>query len=69
MIDDSPLFHAIWRKSSRSGRGEECVEVAAFPAATVGIRDSKDTGGPALAIGAHQFRALLDQVKAGTLDR
>ena len=60
----------VWRKSSHSGdQGGECVEVAAFPAATIGIRDSKHPHGPSLAIDTHQFRALLDQIKSGTVDR
>jgi hypothetical protein len=59
----------VWRKSSHSDdKGGECVEVATFPAATIGIRDSKRPSGPKLAIGARQFRALLDQIKAGALD-
>jgi Domain of unknown function (DUF397) len=57
-----------WRKSTHSdSKGGECVEVTALPAA-IGIRDSKHPGGPHLAVGARQFRALLDQIKAGALD-
>jgi hypothetical protein len=37
---------AGWRKSSRSG-DTDCVEVALVPQA-VAVRDSKNTGGPAL---------------------
>ncbi|MFG1953359.1 DUF397 domain-containing protein [Micromonospora sp. NPDC048830] len=37
----------MWRTSSRSGGEGNCVEVAAF-ADTIGVRDSKDRGGPAL---------------------
>ncbi|MET7799594.1 DUF397 domain-containing protein [Streptomyces decoyicus] len=41
-----------WRKSSYSGSsGDDCVEVAACPT-TVHIRDSKDKGGPQLAVPA-----------------
>ncbi|MGI8330535.1 DUF397 domain-containing protein [Actinomadura scrupuli] len=58
----------VWRKSTHSGdQGGECVEVAALPAA-IGIRDSKHPGHPPLTIAVHQFRAFLDQVKAGALD-
>ncbi|MDI3386167.1 DUF397 domain-containing protein [Streptomyces sp. B-S-A8] len=39
-----------WRKSTHSGsEGGACVEVAAHPAA-VHIRDSKNPGGPVLAV-------------------
>jgi hypothetical protein len=39
------LVTAEWRKSSESGSGEDCVEVAFVPG-TVGVRDTKNrTGG------------------------
>lgn len=39
----------IWIKSSYSGgQGGDCVEVAAFPADQVAVRDSKDQAGPRL---------------------
>jgi Domain of unknown function (DUF397) len=38
-----------WIKSSYSGgQGGDCVEVAAFPADQVAVRDSKDQAGPML---------------------
>ncbi|MGC4806759.1 DUF397 domain-containing protein [Micromonospora sp. DT233] len=37
-----------WFKSSRSSSNANCVEVR-FAAGGVGVRDSKDPGGPALA--------------------
>jgi hypothetical protein len=37
-----------WRKSSRSGTASNCVEVA-FAGPAVGVRDSKNAGGPLLA--------------------
>jgi Domain of unknown function (DUF397) len=38
-----------WRKSSHSGpEGDECVEVADLTVA-IGVRDSKNPGGPKLA--------------------
>ncbi|MDT0460427.1 DUF397 domain-containing protein [Streptomyces sp. DSM 41527] len=41
-----------WYKSSySSGDGDDCVEIAACPT-TVHIRDSKDKGGPQLAVPA-----------------
>lgn len=41
-----------WRKSSYSSGGDgDCVEVAACPT-TVHVRDSKDKGGPQLAVPA-----------------
>jgi hypothetical protein len=42
--------HTIhWRKSSYSGDGSNCVEIATTPT-TIHIRDSKDTTGPRLTV-------------------
>ncbi|WP_327141668.1 DUF397 domain-containing protein [Nocardia sp. NBC_01327] len=52
---------ANWFKSSYSGGGQECVEVAFLGAAVsdVGVRDSKDPGGPALVFAADQWDRFL----------
>ncbi|MEW1736994.1 DUF397 domain-containing protein [Nocardia beijingensis] len=42
------LSNAHWFKSSYSGGGQECVEVAYLTDGLVGVRDSKDPTGPAL---------------------
>ena len=48
-----------WRKSTRSGTaGGECVEVADM----VGVRDSKDPGGPMLGLGRAAFRPLARDI-------
>ena len=51
-----------WRKSSYSG-GEQtaCVEVA-FAAPAVAVRDSKDPGGPTLAVDGSAWRGFLRSV-------
>ncbi|WP_026412226.1 DUF397 domain-containing protein [Actinomadura oligospora] len=60
---------ATWRKSSYSGgSGGECVEVADLTA-VVGIRDSKDSGGPRLTLGTAQFGALVQVLKSGRPSR
>ncbi|TDC54318.1 DUF397 domain-containing protein [Actinomadura sp. KC345] len=57
-----------WRKSSRSNTDNgACVELANLPG-RVGVRDSKDPAGPALALSPESFRALVRDVKAGSLD-
>ncbi|MGH3909142.1 MAG: DUF397 domain-containing protein [Pseudonocardiaceae bacterium] len=45
-MDDLPL--AVWRKSSRSGGGGECVEVARLADGARAVRDSKNPTGPTL---------------------
>ncbi|MEU6830308.1 DUF397 domain-containing protein [Nocardia beijingensis] len=42
------LSNANWFKSSYSGGGQECVEVAHLADGMVGVRDSKNPTGPAL---------------------
>lgn len=56
-----------WRKSSRSGGQNNCVELAPFPA-SVGVRDSKNPDAGVLLVPAAAWRAFADQVKAGELD-
>jgi hypothetical protein len=67
MIDDSRLSQAVWRKSSRSGGGEECVEIARLNS-TVAVRDSKDPDGPKLALSPDAWRAFDRAVRASAFD-
>ncbi|SCE87275.1 protein of unknown function [Micromonospora haikouensis] len=64
----SDLTGARWRTSTRSGtNGGECVEVADNLAGIVGIRDSKDPGGPALTVPPATWSAFVAGVKADRL--
>lgn len=56
-----------WRKSSRSGGQNNCVELAQLPTG-VGVRDSKAPDAGALLLPAAAWRSLADRVKAGALD-
>jgi hypothetical protein len=57
------LTGARWRKSTRSnGNGGDCVEVADNLPHAIGVRDSKDRQGPALAFTPTAWRAFLDTV-------
>ncbi|GGM64447.1 hypothetical protein GCM10011608_57290 [Micromonospora sonchi] len=59
------LAGARWRKSSRSsGNGGACVEVAGNLPGVVGVRDSKDRGGPVLAFTPAAWRAFVDGLPA-----
>lgn len=59
MIND--LSGAVWFKSSKSANASECVEVAfgGSQARTVGVRDSKDPGGPVLVFSGEQWDRFL----------
>ncbi|MBW8483944.1 DUF397 domain-containing protein [Actinomadura parmotrematis] len=56
-----------WRRSLRSTSGENCVEVAALPAA-VAVRDSKDPDGSRLAFGRACWADFAARLKAGRHD-
>lgn len=55
----SGLSGAVWRKSSRSSASNQCVEVATNLPGIVGVRDSKDPDGPALAVDPAAFTAFV----------
>lgn len=54
------LSRANWRKSSHSGSGDQCVEVAALSGGRRAVRDSKDPGGPALLLTSAEWRAFTE---------
>lgn len=54
-----------FRKSTFSGGGEECVEVAELPDGGFALRDSKDPGGPVLTFTAGERAAFIRGAQAG----
>ncbi|MGA5700680.1 DUF397 domain-containing protein [Peterkaempfera bronchialis] len=56
---------ARWRKSSFSGGGNNCFEVAEGVPGLVPVRDSKDPHGPALLFTHRAFADFLAGLKAG----
>ncbi|WP_345016933.1 DUF397 domain-containing protein [Actinomadura keratinilytica] len=59
---------SMWRKSSHSGSGNACVEVADLRSAGVAVRDSKDPSGPVLMFGRSEFVRLAEAIRRGTFD-
>ncbi|MGW8552635.1 DUF397 domain-containing protein [Streptomyces tubercidicus] len=58
----------VWFKSSYSGNGGSCIEVAANVVGTRGVvpvRDSKNPSGPVLDFAADAFSSFVAGVKAG----
>ena len=56
------LHVAVWRKSSYSGGGNDCVEIAMAPAVTA-VRDSKNADGPRLHFNSANWSAFLEGAK------
>lgn len=63
-MDTPELEYAAWRKSSYSGQGGNCVEVADGFAGVLPVRDSKDPQGPALVFPAAAWRSFVAGVRA-----
>ena len=56
--------YSKWRKSMRSDEGN-CVEVSPSDSGThVGVRDTKDQGGPILEFNRGAWKAFIDEVRA-----
>ncbi|MBT2453703.1 DUF397 domain-containing protein [Streptomyces sp. ISL-86] len=65
MITASKL-PVVWRKSSYSTNGGNCVEVGEGISRVVPVRDSKDPHGPALMFEPSAFTSFVSAVRRGT---
>ena len=61
-------MNAVWVKSSLSFSNGNCVEVTELPGGSVGVRDSRDPGGPVLRFTSDEWRAFLGGVRNGEFD-
>nr|WP_240772595.1 DUF397 domain-containing protein [Nocardia sp. CS682] len=60
---------ARWKTSSYSESGSQCVEVAFLDGGRVGVRDSKNPGGPALVFTRGDWAAFLACANRGEFNR
>ena len=60
---DLDLSRAVWRRSTYSNNGGQCVEVARGTTDVVAVRDSKDPDGPKLAFTPDQWKVFTRTVK------
>jgi hypothetical protein len=61
------LARAQWRKSTRSGGHNDCVEMTRVPR-IVAVRDSKDPGGDVVALHPETWAKVSAAIKAGEHD-
>ncbi|HWB34901.1 MAG TPA: DUF397 domain-containing protein [Rugosimonospora sp.] len=65
-------FHATppdqWRRSTRCGASNGCVEVARFAGGDISVRDTEDASAR-LDFGPAEWRAFTEAAKAGRFDR
>ncbi|MFJ2810230.1 DUF397 domain-containing protein [Kitasatospora sp. NPDC087271] len=57
-----------WRKSSHSGSGGQCIEVADGFTGVQPVRDSKDPDGPVLLFPSPAWQAFVTAVRADEFD-
>ncbi|MEU8272031.1 DUF397 domain-containing protein [Sphaerisporangium sp. NPDC049002] len=64
MAEQVDLAGAAWRKSSFSGGGNDCLEIAEI-GGDIALRDSKNPCGPVLRLGRGEWRNFIGHLRAG----
>jgi hypothetical protein len=59
----------IWVKSSLSFSNGNCVEVARLPEGAIGVRNSRDPGGPVLSFTPGEWDTFVGRARLGEFDR
>jgi len=65
---ERPGSGSSWIKSSLSYANGNCVEVASLPGGEVGVRNSRNAGGPVLTFTSDEWHAFLGGVRNGEFD-
>jgi len=65
---ERPSSGSYWTKSSLSYANGNCVEVASLPGGEIGVRNSRDSGGPVLRFTSDEWHAFLGGVRNGEFD-
>lgn len=66
-LGDTDLGGAQWHKSTHSGNGGNCVEVA-VATGVIGVRDSKNPAGAVLRFTPAEWSAFVHGVRDGEFD-
>ncbi len=59
---------AGWFTSSRTGQGQNCVEVTTAVPGWVGVRDTKNRAAGLLALNQQQWNTFLNAINEGQFD-
>jgi hypothetical protein len=65
---ERPSSGYYWIKSSLSYANGNCVEVASLSGGEVGVRNSRDSGGPVLVFTPAEWNDFLGGVRRGEFD-
>jgi hypothetical protein len=62
-VDEQGFSSRLWRKSSYSGGGGECIEVGGKLPGLIAVRDSKNPNGPVLTFALAEWVTFMNQLK------